>query len=124
MTYVSKNIRRHELECNCGCGFDTMDWETVKVVQECCDYFASTGNVPRVMLIITSAARCYEYNRTIGSNDRSQHPRGRAIDFQIRGVSPARVYAYLDAKYPGKYGIGSYETFTHLDTRTGAAARW
>jgi hypothetical protein len=33
------------------------------------------------------------------------------------------IYAYLCAKYPNKYGIGSYKSFTHVDTRA-IRARW
>lgn len=123
---LSKNISRHELACSCGCGFDSMDWETIDVVQDCCDHFADQLGLDRVVLDITSAARCYEHNRTpeVGSNDGSQHPRARAIDFKIRGVLPADVHAYLVASYPDTYGIGKYGSFTHIDTRSGAAARW
>ena len=37
--------------------------------------------------------------------------------------TPEKVYAYLTEKYPGKYGIGKYPTFTHIDTRP-SKARW
>lgn len=123
---LTKNISRHEIACSCGCGLDSMDWETIKVVQATCDHFASVLGVDKVVLHITSAARCYEYNRSqaVGSNDRSQHPRCRAVDFVISGVSPADVYAYLVARYDGVYGLGRYANFTHIDTRTGPAARW
>ena len=121
---ITKNISRHELQCSCGCGFDSMDVLTIRVVQDCCDHFADTLVVNRVVLRITSAARCLEYNRKIGSSDASQHPKARAIDFKIDGISPAVVYAYLSAKYPDRYGFGKYKTFTHADTRSGPAARW
>ncbi|WP_027854440.1 D-Ala-D-Ala carboxypeptidase family metallohydrolase [Marinobacterium litorale] len=129
MSQLSKNIYRHEIACKCGCGFDTMDVETVEAVQECCDNFARVLGVDRVILDITSGARCLTYNRKPvsqggpGSTDKSQHPKARAIDFRIRGVSPHDVYEYLNAKYPEKYGIGKYNTFTHLDTRQ-VPARW
>ncbi len=130
MGNLTKNISRHELACSCGCGLDSMDWETINVVQECCDYAASVLHVDKVVLYITSASRCYKYNRVPvedggpGSSDASQHPKCRAIDFEIAGVGPAHIYTYLDQKYPGKYGIGRYKTFTHLDTRTNGPARW
>jgi len=127
---LTKNISRHELACNCGCGLDSMDFETIRLVQDTCDYFAiKTGKV-KVTLIINSAARCFEYNRKPvseggpGSNDASQHPRCRALDFKILDVSPDEVYDYLTKRYPGKYGFGKYDTFTHADTRTNGPARW
>jgi uncharacterized protein YcbK (DUF882 family) len=127
---LTKNISRYELACSCGCGFDSMDWETIKVVQSTCDHFAEKMGIDKVVLRINSAARCYEYNRLPvseggpGSNDASQHPKARAIDFTIDGVKPADAHAFMASKYPDRYGLGRYETFTHLDTRTGPAARW
>jgi hypothetical protein len=47
----------------------------------------------------------------------------RAADIVVRGKTPREVYEYLDERYPNKYGIGSYETFTHIDTRV-KKARW
>lgn len=127
---LTKNISRYEIACHCGCGFDSLDFETITVVQEICDHFAETLGLDRVILHIHSAARCFSYNRIPvkdggpGSNDQSQHPLARAIDFHIKDVSPDVVYSYLCQKYPDRYGIGSYESFTHLDTRSGGSARW
>ncbi len=124
MAKLTKNISRHEMACHCGCGFDTMDWETVRVLQDCADHYAEIRGLDRSVVTITSAARCLDYNRSIGSTDNSQHPRGRAIDFTIAGVRPHDVYAYLADEYPDRYGIGNYSNFTHLDTRSGGPARW
>lgn len=126
---LAKNISRNELACRCGCGFDSMDVETIEAVQDACRYFADRLHVDRVTLRINSAARCLEYNRKPaaeggpGSNDTSQHTKARAMDIRIEGVSPAELYHYFDTKYPGKYGVGLYASFVHIDTR-GARARW
>lgn len=126
MGNLSRNISRAEIACNCGCGFDSIDSETVLVVQDVCDHFAEQPGLARIVLHINSAARCFRYNRSsaVGSNDNSQHPLARALDIRIDGVASARVYAYLDKKYPGRYGIGNYKTFTHIDTRSNGPARW
>lgn len=130
MGNISKNISRYELACHCGCGFDSMDIDTLEVWQECCDHFAEELGTDKVTFIVSSAARCFEYNRKPvsedgpGSTDGSFHPQARAIDGKIVGVSPRKVYSYLDTKYQGKYGIGLYQTFVHLDTRTNGPARW
>jgi uncharacterized protein YcbK (DUF882 family) len=129
MTQLTKNISRHELACSCGCGFDSMDFETINVVQESCDHFTKKLGVDKVVLHINSAARCYEYNRLPvseggpGSNDNSMHPQAKAIDYAIDDVHPFEIQRYLQLKYPAKYGIGSYNAFTHLDTRS-IKARW
>lgn len=123
---LTKNISRHELMCKCGkCDFQTGDFETIMIVQECCDHFAEKLGVDKVSVSINSAHRCFEHNRSdaVGSSDGSQHPRGNAIDFKIRGVSAKEQYEYLAAKYPDKYGIGCYSNFTHVDSRR-YKARW
>lgn len=127
---LTKNISRHELECNCGeCGLSYVCMDTVNAVQECCDHFANKLGLNKVVLVITSASRCYEYNRLPvseggpGSNDNSQHPKCKAIDFKILSIDPHDVYDYLNAKYSDRYGIGDYDRFTHLDTRD-YKARW
>jgi uncharacterized protein YcbK (DUF882 family) len=120
---LTKNISRHELACNCGCNFDSMDFETINVVQESCDHFAKKLGVNKVVLHINSAARCLKYNRSIGSTDKSMHTKARAIDYTIDEVSPDELHAYLIDKYDDTFGIGQYDDFTHLDTRS-IKARW
>jgi len=120
---LTKNISRHELACKCGCGLQSMDWETIEIVQECCNHFATKNNIDRVRLDIHSAARCLTHNKAVGSNDRSQHPKCCAIDFHIHGIKPQKVYDYLVQKYPSKYGMGNYKGFTHIDSRPDKA-RW
>jgi uncharacterized protein YcbK (DUF882 family) len=101
-----------------------MDWETIDVVQGMCDYFAAKLGIDRVVLHVHSAYRCLLYNKSIGSTDGSQHPRGRAMDVSIDGVEPGAIYWYLVNRYGDKYGFGQYETFVHIDTRTDGPARW
>lgn len=122
---LTKNISRSELECSCGCGLASMDWETIEAVQECCDHFAHQRGIDKVVLSINSAARCYAYNRSpaVGSNDNSQHPRCCAMDIRIATIEPYDVWEYLSDKYPDKYGLGYYPSFTHIDTRS-TKARW
>lgn len=71
---------------------------------------------------ITSAYRCPGHNRAVGSNDRSQHPKGNAADIQVTLVSPATVQRFCD--FLAVPGLGRYENFTHVDVRDTAPARW
>jgi len=124
---LSANLSRHEMACNCECGFDTVDHELVVVLQGVCDFlFDDTGFIP--VLIITGPNRCHKHNSYEGGADKSQHLYARAADFKIKingeYYSPQLIYAYLDKKYPDKYGIGLYHNRIHLDTRTGTKARW
>jgi uncharacterized protein YcbK (DUF882 family) len=49
---------------------------------------------------------------------RSNHARGRAIDFRVRGIKRRRLLRYLDQSF-SRVGVGWYpnSTFIHLDTR-------
>lgn len=122
MGNLSKNLSRHEIACQCGCGYDTIDTETALIFQDCCDHFARTLNI-QIVAIIHSGARCLQHNRTVGSKDTSWHVDARAIDFHIEGVTPADTFKYLDNKHPNRYGLGLYSTFVHADSRL-YKARW
>ena len=112
----SKYFRRAEFACRCGCGFDSVDAETLGIVEAVREYFG-------VPVKVTSASRCVPYNKDVGGSPASQHVRGRACDIQVKGVEPSVVAAYVETLMPDFGGIGIYETFVLVDTRTGKA-RW
>ena len=130
---LTKNLSRHEFECECGCGFDTVDIKLAQILQETADQFlrASTG-VDRVSIIIKSGCRCREHNESVGGSTNSRHMKGNAADFKIKYVTkgvktqidPNRVAAYLDKKYKYEYGIGWYNGRTHFDTSSSGRRRW
>lgn len=76
---------------------------------------------------INSAYRSLEYNRSIGSNDTSQHVLGKAADIVVEGVSPDEVADAIEFLISTglikEGGVGRYNTFTHYDIR-GTRARW
>ena len=113
---VSANFRVREFACKDGADIIPIDMELVKVLQNVRDHFHAPVN-------INSAYRTPTYNKKVGGAKASQHMRGTAADITVTGVSPAKVYEYLTGLYPGKYGIGRYKTFTHIDTRPNKA-RW
>lgn len=114
---LSLYFSRSEVACKCGCGFDSMDKVTLELADEARE-FVNQSITP------SSGARCFEYNRSkrVGSNDRSQHPKARAMDLPV--ANPKALYDYLCKQYPDKYGFGLYSTFVHIDSRSGAPARW
>lgn len=117
MTKLSDNFSRKEFKCNCGkCDYDTVDAELVVVLQ-------SLREAYQAPIKITSGNRCVDYNRKVGGSDKSYHIRGRAADIQVSGISSDEVYQYLNWKYPDQYGLGAYDDFVHIDTRS-KKARW
>jgi len=121
MGNLTKNLSRSEFKCSCGCGFDTVDVDTVRVIQEVCDHFDCSVRV-------TSGCRCAAHNASVGGTKNSQHLRGRAADCQFiydgSPIDPETIYQYLISEYDREYGFGLYSTFNHIDTRSGKPARW
>jgi len=114
---LSENFYRSEFKCKCGqCDYDTVDAELIEVLQMLRDKFKAS-------IKVTSGNRCPAHNKSIGGSEKSYHIRGRAADIQIQGVEPKEVQEHLKLMYMDMYGIGSYSTFTHIDTRT-KAGRW
>lgn len=114
MTRLSKYFWRYEIACKCGCGYDTMDAETLKIADEIRELNAGP-------ITPNSGARCEKHNKEVGGAEDSQHLIARAMDLPVK--NPLSVFKYLTKKYPDKYGIGLYKTFVHIDTRK-EAARW
>jgi hypothetical protein len=136
---LTKNLSRHEFECECGCGFDTIDFSTVLMIQGAVDHFSSVYNAP-VKVSITGPNRCKEHNEVVQKkynpnyvpySSKTQHLEARAADikiFYLRGgdwvaVEPLEMYKYFDEKYPKDIGLGLYHNRVHVDSR-GYTARW
>lgn len=113
---ISTHFNRKEFACKCGCGFNAVDKELLEVIEDVRTHFGKP-------LIINSANRCESHNAKEGGSKNSQHLKGMAADIRINGVTPDSVAAYLLNKYPNKYGIGMYNTFTHIDVRA-IKSRW
>lgn len=125
---LTANFSEHEFACqdgfcpHCG-GCSPVDDRIVDICQEIRDYL-------EVPLKINSGFRCITYNRTIGSEDTSQHCRGKAVDIAIPfGVPPENFFDVCEEVLRGNTndgggGMGRYDTFVHLDVRNGGPARW
>lgn len=73
---------------------------------------------------INSGYRTVSYNSSIkNASPKSQHTLGNAADIVVKGVSPAKVYAWLNSTYPNSLGLGIYNSFVHVDVREGKS-RW
>lgn len=75
---------------------------------------------------LLSIYRSPTYNRAVRGKSRSQHLANRAVDVKFHGVSSYTVTAIakkLRTEGRFKGGVGSYSTFTHIDTR-GSNVSW
>lgn len=75
-------------------------------------------NLGNKAIVINSGYRSPSHNKRVGGASRSQHLYGKAADIVVRGVSPSTVYRAADKLFNG---LGSYRTFTHVDTRANKA---
>lgn len=113
---LNKYFSREEFACKCGCGFATVDAELLEVLTAVREHFNSP-------VTINSACRCCRHNATVGGKQKtktssgSKHMYGIAADIVVKGVNPDDVYLFLFNYAPNKYGLGAYETFTHIDVR-------
>lgn len=115
---LSENFSRSEFACPCGCGFDTVDAGTLSHLEG----IRSMLGDRRVTVTRGGGCRCATYNKKIGGAKRSQHIKARAADIVVEGVPPDAVADI--AEELGIPGVGRYDTFTHVDSRTGPVARW
>ena len=76
---------------------------------------------------VNSGYRSPKYNAKVGGAKNSQHPKAKAGDITVDGMTPKEVAEAIEKLIAeGKMkqgGIGIYKTFTHYDTR-GTKARW
>lgn len=114
---LSENFSRREFACKCGCGKDTVDVELLKYLEQIRSHFDAR-------VTVTSGNRCASHNARAGGLPTSQHLVGRAADIVISNIDPSIVSELADQL--GVPGVGSYDTFTHIDTRSpsGVKARW
>lgn len=94
-----KNFEFRELKCKCGgkyCnGYPVgFSYELLSQLQDVRNHFGKA-------VIITSAVRCAQHNANVGGVKNSKHTQGRAVDFYVKGVSYAKLKAYID-KLPYK----------------------
>lgn len=105
---LTSSFHLKEFECKCGkCPFTLVSLKHVERLQELRNALGSPVK-------ITSGYRCPEHNKVVGGEDHSYHMLGLATDVAITGyVEWAHIFD----------GIGTYDTFTHVDSR-GDKARW
>ena len=123
---LSKNFTLKEFECKCGCEMPDNVLENVKELALSLQMLRDKIKKP---IKVNSSYRCLSHNRTIGSNDSSQHPKGKAVDIVIKGYTPNEVADLIEQLIDEgdilQGGLGLYNTFTHYDIGyNGKKRRW
>ena len=114
---ISQNFYRSEFRCTCGqCDCDTVDSALIEALE----VIRANFNAP---VFVTSGHRCFDHNAGVGGGRHSQHLYGKAADIIVKDTHPDDVADYCEAVWPDRYGIGRYDSWTHLDVRSGMA-RW
>ena len=108
---ISTNFRAREFDCqgNGCCSITPIDEKLVEYLQQIRTHFGKP--------VYVTAYRCKTHNaRVPNAAPNSYHCYGQAADFHIDGVTPADIAKYAESI--GIKGIGLYDTFVHIDTRT------
>jgi len=113
---LSTNFKVKEFACNDGSDPIFIDSDLVNVLQKIRTHFGKS-------VTITSAYRTPGRNKAVGGQTYSFHLYGKAADIKVKGVSPKKVAAYVEKLMPKSGGIGTYNSFVHVDVRS-TKARW
>ena len=113
---LSTNFRVREFACQDGSDVIFVSPELISLLQKIRTHFGKA-------VTITSAYRTPSHNKSVGGTTYSQHQYGTAADIKVSGVSSKKVAAYAETLLVNKGGIGTYDTFTHIDVRADRS-RW
>lgn len=112
----SKYFNRKEFSCSCGCGFDAVDVDLLEMITKVREKFGA--------VIVHCACRCKKKNDEVGSKDTSQHLRGKAIDFHVKGIVNDKIAYWIDEQLGETGGVGIYDWGVHLDLADKGKRRW
>ena len=110
---LSNNFDSNEFDCKgAGC------CNTTKISKQLVTYLQMIRNHFGKPVLITSGYRCAKHNASpaVGGAKNSKHTLGQAADIYIEGLEPREIAKFAESI--GIKGIGLYEDFVHIDTRT------
>ena len=113
---LSDNFKAYEFDCRCDdCTETRIDLELVAKLQALRNRLSALRGED-TPIHINSGFRCETHNAAVGGAKASYHMRGCAADIRVPGVEPAEVAKAAESV--GFLGVGLYDTFVHVDTRT------
>lgn len=115
----SLHITWNELACNNGISYPIEFISDGRVI-ELVVMFEKIRAIWNKPIIINSAYRTVDYNKSVGGSPHSQHLLGKALDMHPpEGVTIERFHKTLKEIHEtlGIRGLGKYSTFVHCDIR-------
>ena len=114
---VSQNFKVREFACSDGSDVILIAPDLVILLQAIRDHFGKP-------VTINSGYRTVAHNKKVkNAASDSEHTKGWAADIKIAGIAPKVVAAYIETLIPNSGGIGIYNSFVHVDTRS-KRSRW
>ena len=124
---LTNNFSKSEFECKSGEEMPLDVLENVKLLAIQLQKIREYVGKP---IRINSAYRSEAHNQAIGGVKTSQHILGKAADITIDTFTPDEVVSIIENMLTNEMlggfyigGLGSYNTFTHIDIRD-KKARW
>ncbi len=124
---LTSNFSKSEFECKSGEDMPLDVLENVKLLAIQLQKIREYVGKP---IRINSAYRSEAHNEAIGGVKTSQHILGKAADITIDTFTPDEVVSIIENMLTNEMlggfyigGLGSYNTFTHIDIRE-KKARW
>lgn len=122
MAKLSENFDDSEFRCKC-CGKlpeNGINPKLIELLQSIRDKLGRS-----ITITYHGGYRCEHQNKLSGGAKRSQHLLGNAADIKVTGMTAHEVHDYIASHFGQRCkGLGKYNTFTHVDVRDGALARW
>ena len=124
---LTNNFSKSEFDCKSGEDMPLEVLENVKLLAIQLQKIRDYAGAP---IRINSAYRSEAHNKAIGGVKTSQHILGKAADITIDTFTPDEVVSIIENMLTNEMlggfyigGLGSYNTFTHIDIRD-KKARW
>ena len=124
---LTNNFTKSEFDCKSG---EEMPLEVLENVKLLAIQLQKIREYVGKPIIINSAYRSKAHNKAIGGVKTSQHILGKAADITIDTFTPDEVVSIIENMLTNEMlggfyigGLGSYNTFTHVDIRD-KKARW
>ena len=124
---ITNNFSKSEFECKSG---DVMPLDVLENVKLLAIQLQKIRDYVGKPIRINSAYRSEAHNKAIGGVKTSEHILGKAADITIDTFTPDEVVSIIENMLTNEMlggfyigGLGSYNTFTHIDIRD-KKARW